>query len=98
VVAHVLVGKLASTFPGHALPELLLKDRLGAVGVLDQLLRNGQYQGALYVGRILKGEKPADLPVQQTTKLEFVVNFKTMKALGLDIPPGVLAIVDEAIE
>jgi putative ABC transport system substrate-binding protein len=55
-------------------------------------------QAALYVGRILRGEKPADLPVQQATKLEFVLNFKTIKALALDIPSGVLAIVDEAIE
>jgi putative tryptophan/tyrosine transport system substrate-binding protein len=93
-----LIAKLAAQ---HKLPAVYVQRLYVEAGGLisygpdfyDQFRRT-----AAYVDRILKGEKPADLPVQAPTKYELVINLKTAKALGLDIPATVLARADEVIE
>jgi putative ABC transport system substrate-binding protein len=85
----------------HAIPTLYeIREFVEAGGLMSYgpFLRDAYHEGGKYAGRILKGDNPADLPVEEVNKFEFVVNLKTAKTLGLNISPNLLTLTDEVIE
>src|SRR5262245_51243652 len=92
---------IAAAATRHRLPLICGVREMAEAGCLfsySASIKDMWYRSASFVGKILKGAKPADLPVQQGTKFELVINLKAAKALGLEVPPTLIARADEVIE
>jgi putative ABC transport system substrate-binding protein len=93
--------RLATLAMRHSIPTMASQPELAVAGGLisyGSSANDGFRLAGVYTGRILRGEKPSEMPVQQSTKIELAINLKTAKALGLTVPPTLLARADEVIE
>jgi len=101
VVFNTQTGKLADLSVRYAIPAIYPNRDFAEAGGLMSYgtdLRDAYRQAGIYAGRILKGEKPADLPVIQASKFELIINLKTARTIGLTLSADMLSIADEVIE